>query len=114
MIDITSRDENGTTVVDIEGKMNTDASPEAEKFINALLDDGATKFLLNFEKLDFVASTGLRVILTTGKKLKKIGGKLAICNPNLTVMDVLKMSGFSKLFDVYDSEEEALNRLNTD
>ena len=111
MIEITSRDENGATVVDIEGKMNTEASPDAEKYISALLDEGAIKILLNLEHLDFVASTGLRVILSTGKKLTKIGGKLMICNPNLTVMDVLKMSGFTTMFKVYESEEEALTNL---
>lgn len=108
MIDVSSRDENGTTVVEIEGKMNTESSPEAEKYINKLLDEGATNILFNLEHLDFIASTGLRVILSTGKKLAKVGGKLTICNPNLTVTDVLKMSGFSKMFNVFDTEEEAL------
>jgi anti-anti-sigma factor len=108
MIDITSRDENGVTVVEIEGKMNTGASPDAEKYLNGLLDEGATKLLLNLENLDYIASTGLRVILSTGKKLAGVGGKLVICKPNLTVMDVLKMSGFSQMFNVFESEEEAL------
>jgi len=109
MIDITARDEGEITVVEIEGKMNTGASPDAEKFLNALLEDGVTKILLNLENLDFIASTGLRVILATGKKLAGVSGKLAICSPNLTVMDVLKMSGFSQMFNVFDSEEEALS-----
>ena len=108
MIDISSRDENSIKVVEIEGKLNTGASPDAEKFLNGLLEDGATKIILNLEFLDFIASTGLRVILSTGKKLAKVGGKLVICNPNLTVMDVLKMSGFSQMFSVFESEEEAL------
>jgi anti-anti-sigma factor len=108
MIDITSRDESGITVVEIEGKMNTGASPDAEKFLNRLLDEGATKILLNLEYLDFIASTGLRVILATGKKLAGVSGKLVICSANLTVMDVLKMSGFNQMFSVFDSEEEAL------
>lgn len=108
MIDITSREEGGITIVEIEGKMNTGASPDAEKFMNRLLDEGVTKVLLNLEHLDFIASTGLRVILSTGKKLAGVSGKLVICNPNLTVMDVLKMSGFSQMFSVFDSEEAAL------
>jgi len=111
MIDISSKEKNGATVIDIEGKMNTEASPDAEKYINALLDEGAIKIVLNFEHLDFVASTGLRVILSTGKKLSKLGGKLVICNPNLTVMDVLKMSGFTTMFKVFSTEEEALSEL---
>ncbi len=115
MIDITSRIENDVTVVEIEGKLNTVASPDAEKYLNILLEEGATKILLNLEDLDFIASTGLRIILSTGKKLAKVSGKLVICSPNLTVMDVLKMSGFSQMFNVFDSEEEALvhNSVNT-
>ena len=92
----------------MEGKLNTGASPDLDKFLSALLEEGATKILLNLEYLDFIASTGLRVILATGKKLVGVGGKLVICNPNLMVMDVLKMSGFSQMFDVFDNEEDGL------
>ena len=109
MIDITAREENGIQIVEIEGKLNTGASPEAEKFINQLIEEqGAKKILLNLEGLDYTSSTGLRVILSTGKKLAKLGGRLAICNPNITVMDVLKMSGFTQMFNVFENEAEAL------
>jgi anti-sigma B factor antagonist len=108
MIDVTSREENGVQVVEVEGKLNTGASPDLDKYLTALVEDGAIKILLNLEYLDFIASTGLRVILATGKKLVGVGGKLVICNPNLVVMDVLKISGFSQMFDVFESEDEAL------
>ena len=108
MIDISSRDENGVEVVEVDGKLNTGASPDLEKYLIALIEDGTTNILLNLEYLDFLASTGLRVILATGKKLVGSGGKLVICNPNLMVMDVLKMSGFSQLFEVFDSEDDSL------
>lgn len=108
MIEISSREENGVQVVEVEGKLNTGASPDLDKFLSSLVEEGATKILLNLEYLDFIASTGLRIILATGKKLVGVGGKLVICNPNLMVMDVLKMSGFSQMFDVFESEEEAL------
>lgn len=108
MIDIASRDEGDIKVVVIEGKLNTGASPDAEDFINELIDDGATKILLNLEDLDFISSTGLRVILATGKKLTGVGGKLVLCSPNQTVSDVFRMSGFLQMFSVLDNEEEAL------
>ena len=88
--------------------MDTGTSPEAEKYVNSLLDDGANNMVMNLEELDFISSTGLRVILSTGKKLMGSGGKLTLCNPNITVNDVLKMSGFNRMFGVYESEEEAL------
>ena len=108
MLDIEDREVNGITVVDFFGKMNTSTSPEAEKYVNQLIDAGAEKFLFNLEELDFISSTGLRVILATGKKLSGSNGKLALCSPNITVKDVLDMSGFSTMFGVFESEEEAL------
>jgi anti-sigma B factor antagonist len=108
MLDIEDREVNGITVVDFFGKMNTSTSPEAEKFVNQLLDQGANKIILNLDELDFISSTGLRVILATGKKLSASEGKLVICSPNITVKDVLDMSGFSTMFNVYETEAEAL------
>jgi anti-anti-sigma factor len=93
------------TVVDVEGKMTTTTSPEADSYLKELLADGVSQLLLNLEGVDFIASTGLRVILATGKKL---GGRLALCNLNPTVADVFRMSGFGQMFDVFDTEEEAL------
>jgi anti-sigma B factor antagonist len=107
-MDIEERDVNGVKVVDVFGKLNTGTSPEAEAFLNELIDEGANNFVLNLEELDFIASTGLRVILATGKKVSANGGKLVICNPNPTVGDVLRMSGFDKMFNVFATEDEAL------
>ena len=103
MLDIEDREVNGVTVVDFFGKMNTSTSPEAEKYINQLLDQGANKILLNLDELDFISSTGLRVILATGKNLSGSQGKLLICSPNITVKDVLDMSGFSTMFCIWSS-----------
>ena len=108
MIDIQSHKFEGITIVEISGKLNTGASPEAESYIMALIADGANQFVLNLRDLDMISSTGLRVILASGKKLASSGGKLVICQPNHTVSDVLKMSGFNMMFQVFDTEDEAL------
>lgn len=108
MLDFEEREVNGVTVIDFFGKMNTSTSPDAEKYVNQLIDQGANNILFNLEELDFISSTGLRVILATGKKLGGSNGKLVICNPNITVKDVLDMSGFSQMFGVFGSEAEAL------
>jgi anti-anti-sigma factor len=108
MLDIEHEEKEGVAVVYFFGKMDTRTSPEAEKYINQLIDEGDSNILMNFEELDFISSTGLRVILATGKKLMVSNGKLTLCNPNITVNDVLKMSGFNRMFGVFDTEEEAL------
>jgi anti-anti-sigma factor len=108
MLDIEHEGKDGVTVIYFFGKMDTGTSPEAEKYINQLIDDGEINILLNFEELDFISSTGLRVILATGKKLTGSNGKLTMCNPNITVNDVLNMSGFNRMFGVFETENEAL------
>lgn len=108
MLDIEHEKKNNVTVVYFMGKVDTRTSPEAEKYVNGLLDEGETNILMNLGELDFISSTGLRVILSTGKKLMASNGKLTMCSPNITVNDVLKMSGFNRMFGVFDTEEEAL------
>jgi anti-sigma B factor antagonist len=108
ILDIDDREENGVTVVEIEGKMTTTTSPDADVYFKELLADGVKQMLLNLEGVDFIASTGLRVILAAGKKLMATEGRLALCNLNPTVADVFRLSGFSQMFDVFNTEEEAL------
>lgn len=108
MLDIEHEEKESVAVVYFMGKMDTRTSPDAEKYINRLIDDGDNNILMNFEELDFISSTGLRVILATGKKLMGSNGKLTLCSPNITVNDVLSMSGFNRMFGVYETEAEAL------
>lgn len=108
-MDITEREINNVNVVSFEGKLNTKTSPDAESFLSDLVGDGATKILLNFEELDFISSTGLRTILSTGKKLRKVKGEIRLCALNITITDIFKMSGFNKMFKIFDTEEEALS-----
>lgn len=109
MITLTDKIEKDIAVVEFTGKLNTSTSPEAEKYVNNIIAGENYKMAFDFEMLDMISSTGLRIILATGKKLAKKKGRLVICTPNFVVMDVLKMSGFSSMFDIYDSLEEGLD-----
>ena len=51
---------------------------------------------------------GLRVLLSTMKKLKKAGGKLHLCGMNPTVKEVFVISGFSSIFSIFDNRAAAL------
>ena len=87
---------------------NTNTSLEAEGQLNTLLEQGAQKILVNFEKLDYISSAGLRVLLATTKQLRSAGGDLRICCPNKMVQEVFDISRFSTIFSVFGAEPEAL------
>jgi len=106
---IDTRDANGINIVLFEGEMDTNTSPEAESYLNELRASGSQKLLLNFEKLDFISSAGLRVLLATAQTLKSDGGEMRVCNLNPDVKEVFDISGFSTLLQVYETEGLALS-----
>lgn len=107
-MDITTTDSGGVKVLSFHGNLDTNTSPDAESEINTLIDAGAQKLLINFEKLDYISSAGLRILLATAKKLKPGGGDLKICCLNATVQEVFDISGFSTILSVTTTEEEAI------
>lgn len=107
-MEFTTKDVNDVKVVQFEGEMDTTSSPEALSQLNQLREQGVKKILLNFEKLDFISSAGLRVLLATAQELKSNGGDLRLCNLNETVKEVFDISGFSTLLMVFDNEDKAI------
>ena len=100
---------NDVTVLDIEGKLDALTSPDALSQIMRLVEEGATKILVNFDKLDYVSSAGLRVLLAAAKQLKSDDGELRICCLNDIVKEVFDISGFITIFKVFASVSEALD-----
>jgi anti-sigma B factor antagonist len=107
-MEISISESGGVRILSFQGNLDTNTAPDAESEINGLIDGGAQKLLVNFEKLDYISSAGLRVLLATAKKLKASSGDLKICCLNQTVQEVFDISGFSTILSVTSSEEEAL------
>ena len=99
---------NDVMVLEFEGKLDTQTSPDAQRELTRLVEEGARKILVDFDKLDYVSSAGLRVLLTTAKQLNAENGELRICCLNELVSDVFDISGFITIFKVFASASEAL------
>jgi len=98
----------GAHVVMVAGSLDTKTAPEAEATINEVVAAGHTKLVIDFEKLDYISSSGLRVLLATMKKLKKQKGTMRLCGMNPTVKEVFVISGFSGIFSIHDTRAEAV------
>ncbi len=106
---ISSETMDGVTVVRLEGNLDTDTSSEAHDYVNKAIDDGAAKVVVSLDKVDFVSSAGLRILLATGKRLSGTGGSLRVCGLNETVNEVFEISGFSTILNVFPAETDALS-----
>ncbi len=105
---ISIRTTNEVTVLAFEGKLDTQTSPDAQQQLTRLIEEGENRFLVNFEKLDYISSAGLRVLLAAAKQLKGIDGELRICSLNEVVKEVFDISGFDLILPISASESEAL------
>ena len=99
---------NEVKVLAFEGRMDTQTSPDAQQQLTRLIEEGETKILVNLEKLDYISSAGLRVLLVVAKQLKATDGELRICSLNEVVKEVFDISGFDLILPISASESEAL------
>lgn len=110
-MEINTRVENEIYIVDFVGNLDTNTAPDAENQLTQLMDQGVKKIVINFDKLDFITSAGLRVFLAASKRIKSEEGDIRICNLNETVQEVFDISGFSTILNVFGSLEQTLESI---
>ena len=92
---ITIDKNNEATVLKIEGRLDTTTAPELENTINGE-GDALETLVLDFEKVNYISSAGLRVLLTAQKKMNT-QGSMELINVSEEVMDILEMTGFADI-----------------
>ena len=85
---------NGILNVELEGRLDTTTAPELESFIGDHYNSTGS-IVINCEKLAYISSAGLRVLLATQKKAK---GNMKLTNVCELVMEVFEMTGFADIF----------------
>ena len=98
-MDIIVVEENGAKVVNINGRLDTVTSPDLEKAVNPLIGIGQT-VVFNCEKMEYISSAGLRVVLSTHKLCSASGGRFIVRNLTTEVKSVFDMTGFSKIMTI--------------
>jgi anti-anti-sigma factor len=109
--EVTHRATDAAMIIYVDGDLTTNTSPDVEAEILEILQGETKHLVIDVEKVNFIASTGLRVILALGKRLNSQGLKLTVCSMNPSTKSVFEMSGFTKLFPTYENEAEALDSL---
>jgi anti-sigma B factor antagonist len=82
-----------------------------EATLNKLVAEGARKVVCDFSQTEYLASAGLRVLITATRNLQRAGGKLVLCSIKPHVQEVFDISGLKKIFKMYDSADAALTDL---
>ena len=88
---------NDELVLKVVGELNTTSYPQLEEIVSKSLGNIKT-LIFDFEKLEYISSAGLRVLLIAKKTMDK-QGKMIVKNANKSVMDILTITGFVNILD---------------
>ena len=90
---------NGTTLeIALEGRLDTMTAPELEAVLNESVD-GAESLTMDFSKLEYISSAGLRVLLSAHKAMTAKGG-MKVTNVNEIVQEVFEVTGFADILTI--------------
>ena len=87
------------TLVTLEGELNTAASAEVKNTLTPLIENGSGNIVIECKDLSYIASSGLRILLSILKSVKTNGGKLTLRNVNDNINKIFSLTGFVKIFD---------------
>ena len=96
------------SVLKIKGRVDTIHSSALEGEVNQVFDSGEKNLIFNCSGMDYISSSGLRVFLVTQKKVIPLKGKLYLSNLQPAIQEIFRISGFSNLFRIFETQEEAL------
>ena len=85
--------------------------PRLARSLNALIDEGETRIILDLGQTVHISSAGLRVILKATKNLKTADGKLVLCAMQDYVKEVFEISGFDSFLPIVPTIDEAVKTI---
>lgn len=112
-LNISERQVGDVTILDMDGKITIgEGSVALRTAIRRLLEEGKKKILLNLAKVNYIDSSGIGELVSSYTAIGKESGQLKLLNLTQKLQDLLTITKLLTVFDVYDSEEEALASFN--
>ena len=87
-------------LVTLEGELDTTAAAEVEQTLQPLYTTNGKEVIIDCTKLEYIASSGLRILISILKGSKAGGSKVVLKNLNDDIKDVFKLTGFINLFEI--------------
>ena len=99
MLNIVKKQDGDTLTVKLDGRLDTNTAPDFQTEMEPLLND-ISKLVLDFEKLDYISSAGLRVLLTFEQEMEEQEKTLEVTNVNDIIHDVFDVTGFLDILTI--------------
>jgi len=107
-LDIKAEKINDVTVVMLDGEVNVSNSMSVRAFLKKLMDQGGRKFSVDLQKVTFIDSSGLAVLIEAVQNLEAVKGQLRLCHVNANIQGIFQITKIHKLINIYENRELAL------
>ena len=99
MLNINKQQDGAKVCIALEGRLDTITSPELEEEMKGIMEE-ADEVTLDLEKLEYISSAGLRVMLSAQKRITAKAGALKVVHANETVMEIFEVTGFTDILNI--------------
>jgi anti-anti-sigma factor len=93
------------------GRLDSANARSFESIVMERVGSGEQRMLVDFSRLDFISSSGMRILLMAAKKLHASQGKLVLCSMPDHIQEVFRISGFDQIIPIRESREAALGEV---
>ena len=100
---------DGIEVVDVEGEIDVYTAPRLRELLIELVNTGFYQLVVNMEKVEFLDSTGLGVLVGGLKKVRAQDGSMELICSQDRLLKIFRITGLAKVFTIHDSETSALD-----
>ncbi len=100
--------EDGLTIVEVEGEIDVYTAPKLRERLIDLVNQGNFNIVVNMEKVEFLDSTGLGVLVGGLKRVRAHDGSLRLVCTQERILKIFRITGLTKVFPIHESVQEAL------
>ena len=106
------KDQGSINVVYLKGFLDAHTAPSLENTFTGLVDKGKYQIVVNFKDLAYISSAGLGVFMAFIEKIRENGGDIKLSGMTDKVFNIFDLLGFPLLYEIFKTEEEAVNKFN--
>ena len=108
-IEVVEERENDVLVVQPVGRLDSANAGAFESIIMDHINKGERSLIVDFSRLTFISSSGMRVLLIAAKKLSATQGRLALCDMQEHIHEIFSISGFDQIIPIHDSRQATIS-----
>ena len=106
-LSLETRQENDHIIIEVSGEIDVYTAPKLRECITSLVDEGHRDLVVDLEKVEFMDSTGLGVLVGGLKRVRTHEGSLELVCTQERLLKIFRITGLAKVFAIHGSQAEA-------